>query len=92
MPKETHLPIHDDWRDNFALGCAVARNMSWEQVDVWYILRLSSRSCYAADSAAECYDLTGDFALEGSKNELRLLARCCPCMIKDVEASPVCVV
>jgi hypothetical protein len=52
--------------------------MSWEQVDVWYILRLRSRSCYAADSAAECYDLTGNFALERPKNELRLLACRCP--------------
>jgi hypothetical protein len=78
MPKETYLPVNHDRRDNFALRCAVARNMSWEKVDVWYILRLSSSSCYAADSAAECYDLTGDFALEGSKDELRLLACRCP--------------
>jgi hypothetical protein len=52
--------------------------MSWEEVDVRYILRLSSRSCYATDSTTKCYDLTGNFALERSKDELRLLARCCP--------------
>jgi hypothetical protein len=78
MRGETHLPIHHNRCNNFALRCAVARNMSWEEVDVWYILRLSSRSCYAADSAAECYDLTGNFALERPQDELRLLARCCP--------------
>jgi hypothetical protein len=66
--------------------------MSWEEIDVRYILRLSSRSCYAADSTTVCYDLAGDFALKRSENELRLLACCCPCMIKNIEAGPVCVV
>jgi hypothetical protein len=66
--------------------------MSREKVDVRYILRLSSRSCYAADSAAKRYNLAGDFALKRSQDELRLLARCRPCMIENVEAGPVCVV
>jgi hypothetical protein len=73
-----YLPINQNGHNDLTLRVAVARNVTREEFNVWHKLCLGALSCYTADSATESNDLTGNFALERSKNQLGLLARCCP--------------
>ena len=69
-----YLSIDHNWHNNLTLRVTVACNVPREEVDVWHKLCLGSLSCCTADSAAESNNLAGDLALEGAKDQLRLLA------------------
>jgi hypothetical protein len=76
--KETNLSTRQNGHNDLTFRVAVARNVTREEFNVWHKLCLGSLGCYAADSTAESNDLAGDFALERSEDQLRLLACCCP--------------
>ena len=68
-------PIDNYGNHNFALTIAIASNVTWKLLDVWYQLRGLSLGCCTAYATAKSYRLARYLSLKWPKDELWFLYR-----------------